>query len=358
MINLLDFDREGLAVLCQQLGAKPYCAAQLMRWIHQRGEAEFARMSDLSKDFRERLQEQAVVAPPRLTGDEAAPDGTQKWLLAVDGGNAIETVFIPEVSRGTLCVSSQVGCALECTFCATGRQGFNRNLKTAEIIGQLWWAKKARGRDENRVITNVVFMGMGEPLLNFDPVVTALKIMLDDYGYGLSRRRVTLSTSGVVPYIDRLGEACPVALAVSLHAPNDELRDVLVPINRKYPLEELLAACRRYIERAPRDFVTFEYVMLENVNDSVSQAKELVRLTREVPCKFNLIPFNDFADSGYRRSSDAAIERFASTLGEAGVVTTVRKTRGFEVAAACGQLAGRVEDRTRRVVRRLTRATA
>lgn len=370
MINLLDFDREGLAALCQQLGAKPYRATQLMRWIHQRGEADFARMSDLSKDFRERLQGEAIIAPPRMTGEQAAPDGTRKWLLAVDGGNAIEAVFIPEVSRGTLCVSSQVGCALECTFCATGRQGFNRNLKTAEIIGQLWWAKKALGNppalgatpldkgDTARTVTNVVFMGMGEPLLNFDNVVTALKIMLDDYGYGLSRRRVTLSTSGVVPYIDRLGEACPVALAVSLHAPNDALRDVLVPINRKYPLEELLAACRRYIERAPRDFVTFEYVMLDGVNDSVSQAKELVRLTHELPCKFNLIPFNQFADSGYRRSSDAAIERFASTLSDAGVVTTVRKTRGFEVAAACGQLAGKVEDRTRRVVRRLTRATA
>ncbi len=357
--NLLDFDGDGLAAFCAGLGEKPFRARQLERWIHQCGEANFARMTDLSKAFRERLVAAAEVRPPTLVSESVAADGTRKWLLAVGGGNAIETVFIPEADRGTLCVSSQVGCALACTFCSTGKQGWNRDLSAGEIIGQLWWANRAMGatRKEARAITNVVLMGMGEPLQNFDNVVTALDLMLDDHAYGLSRRRVTLSTSGIVPAIDRLRSRCPVSLAVSLHAPNDALRDVLVPVNRKYPLRDLMAACRRYVAAAPRDFVTFEYVMLDGVNDDPALARELVRITRDVPCKFNLIPFNPFPNASYRRSAPEAIQRFRDVLMAADLVTTVRKTRGEGIDGACGQLAGQVQIRERRVFGNATAPT-
>jgi 23S rRNA (adenine2503-C2)-methyltransferase len=352
-VNLLDFDAERLSGFLAEIGEKPFRARQLMRWIHQFGRAGFDDMSDLSKDLRAKLAAGATVQAPSVMADSTAADGTRKWLLSVGAANGIETVFIPETGRGTLCVSSQVGCALECAFCSTGRQGFNRNLTVAEIIGQLWWANRALGtapRGE-RVISNVVMMGMGEPLANFDNVVSAMKIMLDDDGYGLSRRRVTLSTSGMVPAMDRLAGQLPVALAVSLHAPDDELRDRLVPINRKYPLKELMAACKRYIRVAPRDFVTFEYVMLDGINDSVEQAKQLVTLVKGVSCKFNLIPFNPFPDSGFERSSSERIGAFRDVLMRAGLVTTTRKTRGGDIDGACGQLAGRVDDRTRRKIR-------
>jgi 23S rRNA (adenine2503-C2)-methyltransferase len=291
--------------------------------------------------------------------ESTATDGTRKWLLSVGTGNGIETVFIPETDRGTLCVSSQVGCALECAFCSTGRQGFNRNLSVAEIIGQLWWANKALGHDPRgeRVISNVVMMGMGEPLANFDNVVSAMRIMLDDNAYGLSRRRVTLSTSGIVPAIDRLAAELPVALAVSLHAPDDQLRDRLVPINKKYPLKELMAACKRYIKVAPRDFVTFEYVMLDGVNDGVEHAKQLIALVKGVHCKFNLIPFNAFPDSGFQRSAPERIAAFRKVLMHAGLVATIRKTRGADIDGACGQLAGQVQDRTKRRSRRALEAS-
>ena len=349
-VNLLDFDAQRLAGFFAEIGEKPFRARQVMRWIHQFGQSEFAAMSDLSKDLRAKLACGAMVQAPSVTADSVATDGTRKWLLAVGAANGIETVFIPETGRGTLCVSSQVGCALECAFCATGRQGFNRNLTVAEIIGQLWWANRALGATARgeRVISNVVMMGMGEPLANFDNVVSAMKIMLDDFGYGLSRRRVTLSTSGMVPAMDRLAAQLPVALAVSLHAPDDELRDRLVPINRKYPLKELMAACKRYVKVAPRDFVTFEYVMLQGVNDSVEQARQLVALVKGVSCKFNLIPFNAFPDSGFERSSPQRIGAFRDVLVQAGLVTTTRKTRGADIDGACGQLAGQVQDRTRR----------
>jgi 23S rRNA (adenine2503-C2)-methyltransferase len=349
-VNLLDFNLHGLAAFLTEAGEKPFRARQLMRWMHHYGERDFAAMSDLARSLREKLHAVATVEPPRVLREQCSADGTRKWLLGTDAGNAVETVFIPEDGRGTLCVSTQVGCALECAFCSTGRQGFNRNLGVAEILGQLWWANRALGRDPKgeRRISNVVLMGMGEPLLNFDNVVTALDVMLDDFGYGLSRRRVTVSTAGIVPAMDRLRERAPVALAVSLHAPSDALRDRLVPINRKYPLAELMAACRRYLEKAPRDFVTFEYALLAGVNDSDAHAGELVALVRDVPCKFNLIPFNPFEGAGFRRSSPERVRRFQSRLIEAGIVTTVRKTRGDDIAAACGQLAGQVEDRTRR----------
>jgi len=389
-INLLDYDLHGLTELCATLGEKPFRARQLLRWMHQRGESDFVRMTDLARPLRERLGEIASVRPPDIMSESTAADGTRKWLLSVGAGNGIETVFIPEVSRGTLCISSQVGCALECSFCATGRQGFNRNLSTGEIVGQLWLASKAlsQGRDAHgssreRIITNVVMMGMGEPLANFDNLVAALRVMLDDHAYGLSRRRVTVSTSGIVPGIDRLRAACPVALAVSLHAPNDALRDVLVPINRKYPLKELMAACQRYVDAAPvpdaetvvsrtpddparkwqraggpRPCISFEYVMLDEVNDRIEQARELIELTRDVPCKFNLIPFNPFPDSGYQRSRPERIRAFQETLMSAGLIATVRKTRGGDIDGACGQLAGQVVDRTRRRLRRETEEAA
>jgi len=356
--NLLGLDPGALAGFFAELGEKPFRAKQVLRWVHRCGESDFARMSDLAKGLRETLARSAEVAPPRLIRESQAADGTQKWLLDVGAGNAVETVFIPEANRGTLCVSTQAGCTMACQFCSTGRQGFNRNLTTAEIVGQLWWVShalraQAAGvtRSEDRVISNVVLMGMGEPLLNFDNVVPALRLMLDDHAYNLSRRRVTLSTVGIVPMIDRLRDECPVALAVSLHAPNDELRSRLVPVNENYPLAELLAACRRYLERSPRDFITFEYVMLDGVNDSAAHARELVGIAAEVPCKFNLIPFNPFPNSGFRRSPPEVIRRFAERLLAAGIVCTTRKTRGDDIDAACGQLAGQVQDRTRRVVR-------
>lgn len=366
--NLLDFNAKQLTDYCAEIGEKPFRAKQLLRWIHQFGKADFVEMSDLAKGLREKLSVIAEIGLPEVMSDHVAADGTRKWLLSVGSGNGIESVFIPEANRGTLCVSSQVGCALACTFCSTGKQGFNRNLTVAEIIGQLWWANNAlkvtpvgepilndnaqiyqsQSVDKNRVVSNVVMMGMGEPLSNFENVVTALDLMLDDNAYGLSRRKVTVSTSGLIPALDRLRERCPVALAVSLHAPNDALRDQLVPINKKYPIKELLAACQRYLTAAPRDFVTFEYVMLDGVNDSVEHAYELVELVRDTPCKFNLIPFNSFPGSGYQRSSTEAIRIFRDVLMQAGLIVTVRKTRGDDIAAACGQLAGQVLDKTRR----------
>ena len=356
--NLLDFTLPQLTDHFAAMGEKPFRATQVMRWMHQMGTNDFSAMTDLAKTLRAKLEACAEVRVPQLMTGQASTDGTRKWLLDVGTGNGVETVFIPEDDRGTLCVSSQVGCALECTFCSTGRQGFNRNLSTAEIIGQLWWANKSMGvtPKNERVISNVVMMGMGEPLANYDNVVAAMQIMLDDHGYGLSRRRVTLSTSGLVPALDRLREDCPVALAVSLHAPNDALRDQIVPINKKYPLRELLAACERYLQRAPRDFVTFEYVMLDGVNDTPEHARQLLALVKAVPCKFNLIPFNPFPNSGYARSSAGAIRTFREILQEAGYVVTVRKTRGDDIDAACGQLAGKVEDKTRRAVRWLSDA--
>jgi 23S rRNA (adenine2503-C2)-methyltransferase len=343
------------------LGEKRFRATQLFRWIHQRGAADFAQMSDLAKSLRDKLEQLAVVQPLEVVSEQASSDGTIKWLFSVGGGDAVETVFIPEEDRGTLCVSSQAGCAVGCRFCSTGHQGFSRNLSTGEILAQLWLAEHhLRHRLQlpagQRAITNVVMMGMGEPLQNYSALLPALRVMLDDHAYGLSRRRVTVSTSGVVPMIDRLREDCPVALAVSLHAPNDELRDDLVPLNRKYPLAELLGACRRYLERAPRDFITFEYCMLDGVNDGVEQAHQLLDLVKGrgsdgqplpvVECKFNLIPFNPFPASGLLRSSQARVQAFARCLQDGGVVTTVRRTRGDDIDAACGQLAGEVQDRT------------
>jgi 23S rRNA (adenine2503-C2)-methyltransferase len=357
MTNLLDLAPEALAGYFADRGEKPFHARQVSRWIHQRFAADFGAMTDLNRALRERLAAEAEVRGPAVVRDTTAADGTRKWLLDAGNGNAVESVYIPEDDRGTLCISSQAGCALDCAFCATGKQGFNRNLTTAEIIGQLWHANRALlaegvtapwiecGRPP---ITNVVLMGMGEPLANFDNVVPALELMLDDNAYGLSRRRVTLSTSGLVPLIDRLRDACPVALAVSLHAPTDALRDRLVPINRKHPLAALMAACLRYLERAPRDFVTFEYVMLDGVNDQPLHAAELVALTRDVPCKFNLIPFNPFPGTEFAVTPRERIVRFQQALQDAGRVATIRKTRGDDIDAACGQLAGQVQDRTKR----------
>ena len=364
-VDVLGMDRADLAALCQGWGEKPFRGQQLMRWLHRRYESDFERMTDLAKSFRGRLQTQAQISTLSVLSDHVAADGTRKWLFDVGRSNAIETVFIPEVNRGTLCISTQAGCAVDCAFCSTGKQGFARNLSASEIIGQVWLANRLLGAgpdaapmpadleddapaEAGRIITNVVFMGMGEPLLNYEPTVRALRILLDEHGYGLSRRRVTVSTSGVVPMMDRLRVDMPVALAVSLHAPTDALRDVLVPLNRKYPLAELMAACRRYLESAPRDFVTFEYVMIEGVNDGPEQAQQLVECVREVPCKFNLIPFNPFPGSDMRRSSPDRIKAFAQRLMDAGFVTTVRKTRGDDIDAACGQLAGDIVDRTRR----------
>lgn len=335
------------------MGEKPFRARQTLKWLHHFGADDFGQMSDLAKSLRFKLEEAAEIRPPVMLEEQSSSDGTRKWLLDVGGENRVETVFIPESARGTLCVSTQVGCALECAFCSTGRQGFNRNLSVAEIIGQLWWANRALGRDPKgeRVISNVVLMGMGEPLLNFENTVTAVSLMLDDHAYGLSRRRVTVSTSGVVPAMDRLGERMPVALAVSLHAPNDALRDTLVPINRKYPLRALMAACERYLQVAPRDFITFEYAMLAGVNDQPAHADELLALTRDIPCKFNLIPFNPFPNSGFERSSRDVVRRFGERLAATGKITTTRKTRGDDIDAACGQLAGKVDDKTRRQAR-------
>jgi 23S rRNA (adenine2503-C2)-methyltransferase len=357
--NLLDFDLEGLAAFCERLGEKRFRAVQLFRWIHQRGEGDFASMTDLAKSLRDKLAGVAHIKPLAVLSRQDSSDGTIKWLFDVGNGDAVETVFIPETDRGTLCISSQAGCAVGCRFCSTGHQGFSRNLTTGEILYQLWFAERflrAKLGVSERVISNVVMMGMGEPLQNYSALVRALKVMLDDHGYGLSRRRVTVSTSGVVPMIDRLAVDCPVALAVSLHAPNDDLRNDLVPLNKKYPLDELLGACIRYLPSAPRDFVTFEYCMLSGINDQTEHALQLIDLLRHhgrngLACKINLIPFNPFPDSGLLCSDKAAVAAFAGHLSAAGFVTTVRKTRGDDIDAACGQLAGDVVDRTRVVER-------
>lgn len=352
--NLLDFDLEGLAAFCGQLGEKRFRATQLFRWIHQKGATDFDQMTDLAKSLREKLAGAAHIQGLNPVSRHDSADGTIKWLFDVGAGDVIETVFIPEADRGTLCISSQAGCAVGCRFCSTGHQGFSRNLTTAEIIGQLWYAehflRKHLGKTE-RVISNVVMMGMGEPLQNYAQLLPALRMMLDDHAYGLSRRRVTVSTSGVVPMMDRLAQDCPVALAVSLHAPEDELRSNLVPLNKKYPISELLEACTRYQSAAPRDFITFEYCMLDGVNDQPEHARMLVELMRKhslqgLACKFNLIPFNPFPASGLKRSDMPQVLAFAKILMDAGIVTTVRKTRGGDIDAACGQLAGDVQDRT------------
>ena len=364
-VNLLDFDLDGLALFCERLGEKRFRASQLFRWIHQRGADDFDQMSDLAKSLREKLKGCAQVLALPVISEHQSADGTVKWLFDMGAGNAVEAVFIPEDDRGTLCISSQAGCAVGCRFCSTGHQGFSRNLTTGEIVAQLWFAERVlrkRLGSADRVISNVVMMGMGEPLQNYAALVPALRVMLDDHAYGLSRRRVTVSTSGVVPMIDRLAQDCPVALAVSLHAPSDVLRDNLVPLNRKYPIQELMDACNRYLEHAPRDFITFEYCMLDGVNDQPEHARQLVELVKQharsgVWCKFNLIPFNPFPASGLYRSGAEQVTAFARILMDAGIVTTVRKTRGDDIDAACGQLAGEVQDRTRVVERMAKRRT-
>ncbi|MGO9446751.1 MAG: 23S rRNA (adenine(2503)-C(2))-methyltransferase RlmN [Thiobacillaceae bacterium] len=378
MVNLLDFDLPGLTAWFTELGEKPFRAKQVFHWIHQQGEHDFAKMTDLATRLRDQLTQTAEVRAPAVKADRVSDDGTRKWLFEVGVGNGIETVFIPEGTpagetgdaedvdedqpryRGTLCISSQVGCALECTFCSTGRQGFNRNLSVAEIVGQVWHANRVlkQAGYGARPVTNVVMMGMGEPLANFEQVVTALDVLLDDHAYGLSRRRVTVSTSGLVPAMARLGERCPVALAVSLHAPSDALRDAIVPINKKYPLRELLAACKQYLTVAPRDFITFEYVMLAGVNDTPVHARQLAELVKDVPCKINLIPFNPFPDSGYEKSSAESQRAFREILQRSGYVVTTRRTRGDDINAACGQLAGQVADKTGRVMKRMSKEAA
>jgi 23S rRNA (adenine2503-C2)-methyltransferase len=370
--NLLDFTLPALTEWFASLGEKPFRAKQVFRWMHQRGVADFDAMTDLAKSLREKLKACAEVRPPEILSEHRSADGTVKWLFDVGIGNGIEAVFIPEDDRGTLCVSSQVGCALDCGFCSTGRQGFNRDLAVSEILGQLWVANRrleAMAREgmpyrleassegaTPKPVTNVVMMGMGEPLNNFDNVVAAMSVMLDDHAYGLSRRRVTLSTSGVVHKLRRLKEQLPVALAVSLHAPDDELRSRLMPINRSYPIAELLAACKDYLEAAPRDFITFEYVLLDGVNDSPAHARALATLLAQVPSKVNLIPFNPFPDSGFARSKPEAVLRFRDILVEAGFVATIRKTRGDDIDAACGQLAGQVVNRMRKRTVRIHKA--
>ena len=352
--NLLDFDLDGLAVFCESLGEKRFRATQLFRWIHQKGASNFDAMSDLAKSLREKLKTSASIVALPVLSQHISADGTIKWLFDVGAGDAVETVFIPEDDRGTLCISSQAGCAVGCRFCSTGHQGFSRNLTVAEIIAQLWFAEhflRQHLSRSDRVISNVVMMGMGEPLQNYAALVPALRVMLDDHAYGLSRRRVTVSTSGVVPMIDKLGQDCAVALAVSLHAPNDALRSQLVPLNRKYPIAELLDACQRYLAFAPRDFLTFEYCMLNEVNDTPEMAQQLVQLIQSAQmgmhwCKFNLIPFNPFPASGLTKSGPGKVQAFAKILTDAGIVTTIRKTRGDDIDAACGQLAGDVKDRT------------
>lgn len=349
--NLMGLDRQAMEAYFASIGEKSFRASQVMKWIHQLGVCDFNEMTNLSKALRTSLSQQAKVTVPEIMSDHLSEDGTRKWLLKVPGKSAIEMVFIPEESRGTLCVSSQVGCTLNCSFCATGKQGYNRDLTTAEIIGQVWLAKHMLAEQyetEQRIVSNVVMMGMGEPLMNFDNVVSAMNIMQDDFCFGLSKRRITLSTAGVVPKIDELKEACPVSLAVSLHAPNDELRNELVPLNRKYPIEQLLAACNRYVSDSARARITFEYVMLEGINDELEHAHQLAKLMKTVPGKVNLIPFNTFEGIDYKRSSNSRINRFRDVLHNAGTIVTVRRTRGDDIEAACGQLAGDVMDRTRR----------
>ena len=350
-VNLMGFDRDAMEAYFASIGEKSFRASQVMKWIHQVGASDFTQMTNLSKSLRASLTETAEITVPEIISDNLSEDGTRKWLLKVPGKSAIEMVFIPEDKRGTLCVSSQVGCTLNCSFCATGKQGYNRDLTTAEIIGQVWIAKHLLAeqyKTDDRIVSNVVMMGMGEPLMNFDNVVSAMKIMQDDFCFGLSKRRITLSTAGVVPKIDQLKEDCPVSLAVSLHAPNDELRNVLVPLNKKYPIKELLAACNRYVADSARARITFEYVMLQGVNDELEHAEQLAKLMKTVPGKVNLIPFNTFEGIDYDRSSNSRINRFRDILHDNGVIVTVRKTRGDDIEAACGQLAGDVMDRTKR----------
>ena len=349
--NLLGLDRVGLEDFFESIGEKKFRATQVMKWIHQMGVTDFQKMNNISKDLRNQLAASSCAQNLHVSKDLLSKDGTRKWVLRLPDGNHIEAVFIPEDGRGTLCVSSQVGCALDCSFCSTGRQGFNRNLSTAEIISQVWLAAHLLEEEKKpgRKITNVVMMGMGEPLLNFDNVVRAVRIMMDDFAYGLSKRRVTVSTAGVVPAMDRLGDTLDMRLAVSLHATNDELRDQLVPVNKKYPLKELLAACRRFIEKQnSRSRITFEYVLLDGVNDKPEHARELIKLLKGIPTLMNLIPFNPFEGSGYRTSSKKAVSRFSEILHNAGMTTVVRKTRGEDIDAACGQLAGKIEDKSRR----------
>jgi 23S rRNA (adenine2503-C2)-methyltransferase len=355
-VNLLGLTRGQLEAFFIDLGEKRFRAQQVMKWVHHRGVRDFAEMTDLSRSLRERLQDMAEVTPPIIAEQQDSADGTRKWAIAVQGGSLVEAVLIPEGDRATLCVSSQVGCSLDCTFCSTGKQGFQRDLTAAEIIGQVWLAINSYDgwqSGKGRVVTNVVMMGMGEPLLNFDNVVAAMNLMCDDLAYGLSKRKVTLSTSGVVPNLDRLAEWADVSLAVSLHAPNDALRDQIVPINRKYPIARLLESARAYLDAQPdkKRVVTIEYTLLAGVNDSVAQARELAALLKDYPCKINLIPFNDFPDSGYQRPSGNAVSRFWQVLIDAGFVVTVRTTRGDDIDAACGQLVGEVVDRTRRAAR-------
>ena len=348
--NLFEFDRAGLRALFERLGEKPWRADQVMKWMYHRHVTDFDGMTDLGKPLREKLRNAVAISPPNVLFEKQSTDGTHKWLIGMDGGNAIETVFIPDKGRGTLCVSSQVGCGLNCTFCSTGTQGFNRNLSAAEIIGQVWVAARALGNvpHHQRKLTNVVMMGMGEPLLNFENVVTAMSVMRDDLGFGLANKRVTLSTAGLVPMIDQLSERSDVSLAVSLHAPTDELRTRLVPLNRKYPIAELLGACQRYAARRPRTSITFEYTLMQGVNDQPEHARQLIKLMRKVPSKVNLIPFNPFPGTEFQRPDEDAIRAFQTILLDAGVLTMVRRTRGDDIDAACGQLKGQVLDRTRR----------
>jgi 23S rRNA (adenine2503-C2)-methyltransferase len=355
--NVFDLDRPGLAALLRDLGEQAFRATQIVKWVHQHGVTDFEQMTNLGKSLRQRLADHMSFELPEVATEQISHDGTRKWMLRVAGGQAIETVYIPEAERGTLCVSSQVGCPLECSFCATGKQGFSRNLGTAEIIGQLWIAARSLGqfpRPERRPISNIVFMGMGEPLLNFENVLRAIDLMLDDNAYGLSRRRITVSTAGMVPQMDRLKQASPVSLAVSLHAPNDALRNELVPLNRTYPLADLLPACKRFAEDYTHESITFEYTMLDGVNDTPAHARELVRVLNGIPAKVNLIPWNPFPGGGYRRSSAEAIERFRTILQQAGLITLTRKTRGDDIDAACGQLVGRVQARAARIHRSST----
>ncbi|HEC73872.1 MAG TPA: 23S rRNA (adenine(2503)-C(2))-methyltransferase RlmN [Methylophaga aminisulfidivorans] len=351
--NLLGLDLQGLEGFFVELGEKPFRARQLLQWIHKYRIVDFAEMTNLSKVLREKLENVAEIRLPEVMHEHISVDGTRKWIIKLSCGNAIETVYIPEGGRGTLCVSSQVGCALTCTFCSTGQQGFNRNLDAAEIIAQLWIANQALDKDPkgNRVVTNVVMMGMGEPLANYANVITAMNLMRDDFGYGISWRRLTLSTSGMVPMIDKLREDCHVSLAISLHAANDKLRDEIIPLNKKYPIAELLAACKRYVVGQQRRHITVEYVMLEGINDSMTDAKDLVRILKDLPTKINLIPFNPFPGTSYKCSSRNKIVRFQQYLIDQGLVATIRKTRGDDIVAACGQLAGDVQDKTRRTER-------
>ena len=357
LTNLIGLDRSAMTEYFVSLGEKPFRAQQVMQWIHQWGVRDFDEMTNIGKNLRSKLADICEISTPNIISDQLSADGTRKWLLDVHMGNAIEMVFIPEESRGTLCISSQVGCSLNCSFCATGKQGYNRNLSVAEIVGQLWLAKHLLAEQyqtENRIVTNVVMMGMGEPLLNFDNVISAMNIMQDDFCFGLSKRRITVSTAGVVPAIAELKEKCPVTLAVSLHAPNDELRNELVPLNKKYNIEVLLAACRNYVADSQRAKVTFEYVMLEEVNDLDVHAEQLIGLLKDFPCKLNLIPFNPFDGIAYKRASNNRINRFKDKIKSAGIVTTVRKTRGDDIEAACGQLAGDFIDRTKRSLKNRT----